>query len=325
MKIIFQYILFLFTLSLFYIGCSDNPVTTNKKIESPPNPVDTGPWRREASNNTLQLFSVYFTDTSTGYICGAGSPILKTTNGGVNWTPLNSPVRAFTKIKFVNSRLGYVCGMFGTFIKTTDAGQSWLDLPPGTPQYDYNSISFPSSDTGFITGDCGRVLKTTNGGVSWTIQDPDPYNSSFFRTSFINNTTGFLIGRNGTGYKTTNGGLNWLMKLNDLYDDFYDLQFLDANTGLILGGQSLLKTNDAGDNWTIINAGGGSYLHFSSIDTGWSDYADGSISKTKNGGLSWAIIKPVDIYLRSLFFVNNKTGWVVGDSGIILKTTTGGE
>ena len=155
MKKISYYILFLFTLTFLYQGCSNNPV--NPTNQNPP-PVDTsGPWKKKISNTTYNLTSVYFTNESTGWICGSGIAILKTTNGGTNWVISNSPVYGYTYIWFVNDLTGYSCAMFGNFVKTNDGGQSWIDLPTGNQGNNFNSISFPSTDTGYMTGEAERV------------------------------------------------------------------------------------------------------------------------------------------------------------------------
>ncbi len=54
-------------------------------------------------------------------------------------------------------------------------------------------------------------------------------------------------------------------------------------------------------------------------------YSDYSIAKSSNGGLDWNYYDfESPEYLTKLFFSSINTGWVVGDSGTIMKTTTGG-
>jgi len=52
----------------------------------------------------------------TGYIPGDGGVILKTTNGGVNWYRMNSPVgNSLLSVTFPDSSQGWICGM-GTLL-----------------------------------------------------------------------------------------------------------------------------------------------------------------------------------------------------------------
>ena len=52
----------------------------------------------------------------------------------------------------------------------------------------------------------------------------------------------------------------------------------------------------------------------------------GRIFKTSNGGVNWNIIKTCNYNSPTIsYFVNPLTGWIIGDKGTIIKTTTGGE
>ena len=53
--------------------------------------------------------------------------------------------------------------------------------------------------------------------------------------------------------------------------------------------------------------------------------ADAGIFITTDGGTSWEEQISSAIYpLRSVYFINENTGWVIGELGLILKTTNGG-
>ena len=70
-------------------------------------------------------------------------------------------------------------------------------------------------------------------------------------------------------------------------------------------------------------------LYFTSHDTG---YAVGShhltetgILRTTNGGTDWqAQTSGTTKILHAVYFINSRTGFIVGDSGVVLKTTNGG-
>jgi hypothetical protein len=48
--------------------------------------------------------------------------------------------------------------------------------------------------------------------------------------------------------------------------------------------------------------------------------------KTSNGGVNWIVqSNGTSTVFFSVYFVSNQTGWVVGSSGNIYKTTTGGD
>ena len=71
------------------------------------------------------LYSVCFTNSVTGYAVGDAGTILKTTDGGLNWTIFNmGPGYSLTSVCFTDENTGYAAGS-GTILKTDDAGASW--------------------------------------------------------------------------------------------------------------------------------------------------------------------------------------------------------
>jgi hypothetical protein len=67
--------------------------------------------------------SVYFTNAVTGYIVGWGGTILKTSDGGSYWKPLNSgKTVSLLSVYFPCTDTGYVVGERGLVLKTTNGG-----------------------------------------------------------------------------------------------------------------------------------------------------------------------------------------------------------
>ena len=86
------------------------------------------------------------------------------------------------------------------------------------------------------------------------------------------------------------------------------------------------------DNRTIVIVGDNDpdwpiHVQFNNQNTGWvahPSYKD-SVYKTTNGGLNWFGYSTIDTNRMSgLFFVDNNTGWAVGQRGKIVKTTNSG-
>lgn len=114
--------------------------------------------------------AVYFSDVNTGYYCTNtfNARIVKTTNGGDNWSLIHSQdsLNGAWGMSFVNSSTGYVCTGAGKVLKTTNAGLNWnIQLTPLTENL--YEIHFPSADTGYIASWSGKILKTTNGGITF--------------------------------------------------------------------------------------------------------------------------------------------------------------
>lgn len=76
------------------------------------------------------------------------------------------------------------------------------------------------------------------------------------------------------------------------------------------------------------NAPGVVALHFATPDVGWFLFADGTLEHTRDGGRTFQVagIVPRDIVTaaRDLAFFPNGTGFLVGEGGLIARTTDGG-
>ncbi|MGB9665403.1 MAG: WD40/YVTN/BNR-like repeat-containing protein, partial [Ignavibacteria bacterium] len=80
------------------------------------------------------IYSIIFNDLMNGWICGEPGVILRTRNGGLDWTETrinnvqfsNFPIK---KIKFFNNNYGIGCGgiidIFGVIWRTTNGGENW--------------------------------------------------------------------------------------------------------------------------------------------------------------------------------------------------------
>lgn len=71
----------------------------------------------------ISLNAIHFCDSLNGFVVGNNGKILRSTNGGVNWTTQNTPSTVrLTGIHMVNAFTGYICGNSGTILKTTNGG-----------------------------------------------------------------------------------------------------------------------------------------------------------------------------------------------------------
>lgn len=74
------------------------------------------------------MFSVIFTDTSNGWLCGSGGSILFSSNGGTNWSNQISGVTSSLKqIFMLNQNTGWICGANGTILYTNNGGLTGLE------------------------------------------------------------------------------------------------------------------------------------------------------------------------------------------------------
>ncbi|HEX2787177.1 MAG TPA: YCF48-related protein [Ignavibacteria bacterium] len=274
----------------------------------------------------------------TGFAIGESGTLLKTTNGGINWTSQASGTnQVLWSSFFLNPSTGWIVGGTGAtdietslILKTTNGGATWVEQNAGVNHW-LTSACFINAQTGWIAGSGRTVLKTTNGGTNWNVQMTDQDNLRLEEIWFVNENTGWVSAWAGIVLKTTNGGANWLTLNTGTPEDIYSLKVLSPTVAYGAGEHGvIIKTTNGGNNWTILNSGTTMNLfsiHFNNLTTGWVVGHDGKILKTTNEGATW-ISQPsgTTVRLESVDFLNDLTGWAVGGwtGSVILKTTNGG-
>ncbi len=317
-------------------------------------------WVPQNSGTTNDLNSVHFTNEFVGFVSGDGI-ILKTTDGGINWSSQNFEYW-ITSLYFPCDSIGYAVGYsqdtiyHGIILKTIDGGETWMTQFIGE-KYFLKSVLFTDSNTGYVGGGIhygsteydGVLLKTEDGGDNWVIQF---FNDSWWIADacFTNSITGYIIGNENSMWnphsvilKTFNGGIDWTSQLTIDHSVLSSIFFVNEDLGYSVGSDYgdysidqglILKTLNSGANWVtqaLIDSVYLSDVFFSDENTGyavghtWGIQVDnGIILKTTDGGENWTDQSSGTKALNSVFFTNENSGYIVGNTGTILKTTNGG-
>lgn len=247
--------------------------------------------------------------------------------------------------------------IFSLFIINNTNGQNWVEQtnPLGFGEDAMlGKIHFVSDTEGWISCGKGGFLHTTNGGSEWIYINPFPsdtlesFSDPAVSMSWIGTTHGWNIGTiGGTDnpqgaviYRTTNGGAGWdkIILSSDPGVMGIGVQFVDVNNGWAVifstssGQGSFLKTTDGGNNWVPQNGIG--LFYFLDANNGWAYTGTGpmgenppySIHRTTNGGENWTeqFSDNTAGRFNSIRFSDLNNGWVVGETGKVLKTTNGG-
>ena len=128
---------------------------TNDSIQTILKTTDCGDtWNIIRDNIAPCLNSVHFYDQTNGYAVGNSGTVIKTINGGDDWTnvdiPGNSDTNSFNSVRFLNSDYGYIVGIYGLIYRyyqnptvITTPNSSELDINVYPNPFDYQTtISF---------------------------------------------------------------------------------------------------------------------------------------------------------------------------------------
>lgn len=295
------------------------------------------------SSTNNNLHDVWFINQNIGIAVGDSGTIVKSIDGGLNWNlvMINDTV-IFRKVKFFDNQNGIAVG--SDIYITNDAGQTWQLKNAGIN----NSIDVEiiNDSTAIISGYPNRLIKTSNRGETWEVIIGDKPMLDIVLISYLDENIAYsTCGGGGKDIKVTlktiDGGNTWteiIAQSGIEYTILETVSFVSEELGFRGGWYNphLMRTIDGGINWESVNFDSTPKWEQSLYDfhvdknhpnayyaCGWY----GNIYKSEDGGANWKELESGisgTTSLYGIFFIDDSTGWAVGDDGTILKTSNGG-
>lgn len=268
---------------------------------------------RQFTASIAPFNKVKFLNKDTGFV--GGNNLLKTTNGGLNWTVLTLPAGAYAEdISILSEDTIWFADHLpfdGGIFRTTNKGISWERKYDATPAPNPDHIYMYNGRIGFMTRSSNFLYKTTDSGNNWYTIPGGVYSD----ISFIDSLTGWKANPvpPPTMKKTIDGGLSWVEQVL-------------PDGGIILT-TNINKFNVLNKD-TIWGAGGQVFYG--------GGRRSGMLFRTTNGGNNWLFQVPDTSFgilgFGKVQFLNKNTGWAYGttlDSIIVIPTmihtTNGGD
>jgi photosystem II stability/assembly factor-like uncharacterized protein len=264
-------------------------------------------WQLQSSGVTCPLHSVFFLDRERGWAVGGSAlpysrrsqgVVLWTEDGGTTWNQASRlTLPTMTRVKFFDTEHGIASGAgtpvypSGVFV-TRDGGRNWQPLPAEAPGQ-WLAGDFIDPDTGAVAGPAGQFATLMRRRV---VPSSSAVSSSRALRSLrlVPPTGGWLVGDGGLVMTTHDLGNSWQSPAGELpqhASDHFDFRAVAA----------------AGQHVWLAGSPGTRVLH------------------SADGGQTWeSLATGLNTPLRSITFVDEATGWAVGDLGNILATTDGG-
>lgn len=288
-------------------------------------------WQLISSGVEENLLSVHFANNTHGFIGGALTRCLKSTNGGINWSPVAMPsVADFNSVWTASANQAFLGGWDSVYA-TQNGGQAWIGGYTQTANYAIYDLQFISPDNGFAFMTWAQMAKTTDGGNTWSLATGGGFTAwDFFGGFMLDQNTGYAVGDNQVLCKTTDGGESFVVYEWNGYLDFTGIKLWgvhatsDLNAWAVADSGVVFRTTDGGNYWSRITIAGPEDnlmdIHFINASIGYIAGYNGKIFKTTDGGENW-IQEPeiTDNQLNSVFFISENLGWAVGDFGTILR------
>lgn len=310
-------------------------------------------WHEIPVGTIKQLNTVDFPSPDVGYIGGNDSLLLKTTDGGQTWQPVNYTGIFFfpsgehlLKLNFITETTGFVTvGPYSGSYKTTDGGLTWSPLTLSSNMCYNNGSYFFDEQNGFIGGSgCfqGELMdRMTNGNVAAVSIESSGFNPAYMITDidFRGTQNGLAVSSGGLVYRTTDSGASWdsvptpygntvsLTSVRYFNDTICYAGYVYENSG----GFGLLISEDGGLTWADDpNSQTFFYPSFYGIHLAGNNeiYIGGKPSWNTNGlifhysnQLQWWQTDQVEQPIRALSSYNDSIIFAVGDSGYVVTNT----
>lgn len=205
-----------------------------------------------------------------------------------------------------------------------------------------HDVQFIGSAAGYAVGDQGTVWRTSDGGQTWRFV-PTPTTASLHSASFLTDQVGWVAGVEcvpftrlavGVLLKTTDGGQTWQRLGETELPGLEYVRFFDPDEGIVVGRASpaaptgIFRTADAGETWHPVNgpmSAGWLAARFLAPDRGVVAGAEGRLSLVAGEELLPARLPPLGgRSIHDVALTDNAIGWLVGDGGLVLTTSSGG-
>jgi photosystem II stability/assembly factor-like uncharacterized protein len=302
-------------------------------------------WIRQAGNPFENLTDVVMLGSQTAIAIGDRNGILRTTDAGTTWvneTIHLSAVFHWNAISFFDSLNGGIVGD-QTVWSTTDGGISWKPLTVPVQQKILSILCLGAGQF-YVGTDSGWVYNTSDTGGTWNAEKISewPIRSLFTHHPPIVGVSKYAL----TPYSLCTQYVippPWwseeiLQEFQALGSQAYDGEFCNGGgPGFIVGVQgdlraapAILRRSMSDAAWRIVPGnvpGSGALLGVSapSANVVYACGNDGMILKSKDGGDTWdTTAVPTTRNLNAIYFFDETHGFAVGDSGVILYTSSGG-
>jgi len=294
-------------------------------------------WTQISVPTTSGLNNAFFVDENIGYIVGGGDfggapnstngVILKTIDSGNTWSIIYSQNNISLNHIFVIGSNIYIYGRDEISqplqIISNDNGANWSQT---TPSFNTNNMYF-SDDIIYVFDfeeNTTKIKKIIDNVISTIITDVGVFGVNQNELIYVNNLF-------DTIYKSSDYGINWV-----------ELQTYPNNFGSNQADQAIIKSynnkiiihhtypnhtifsENNGVNWTINTDDDDTYKTvIINNNTIYSVSLSNSITFTSNL-INWQTQLENGTELRSIYFLNDDLGFVLGDNGLLYRTENGG-
>lgn len=280
-----------------------------------------------------------------------GGKPYKTTDGGDNWTEINSGIEICAPnyqitgviVDPQNSNHLFAAhiasGCSGGVYESTDAGANWTRLTnSGIGNDEWQIAIDPTNSQRLYSGTIyNGFYYSTNGGNNWTSSPPSGSSGENYALAVHPSTTSrILLGNTNGLFLSSNSGQSWTDLTSQASGQIQDIKFAPSNSniGYAVGADGLFKTDNGGLTWSAVGSHGskslkGLVIHPTDPNTLYFGSAGNGVYKTTDAGVNLTAINtglPTSLNIRAMTVApsdSNTYYAVVNNVGFYRSTNRG--
>ncbi|NQY08090.1 MAG: hypothetical protein HRT71_01065 [Flavobacteriales bacterium] len=288
-------------------------------------------WETVVTGISSELTASTMESSSTVVIAGTSGLVKRTSSiTSPSWTPIYG----------ISATISDITNASGDGLAVTENGAVYLSTSlsshsafsaKSSGNENLNAITIIGS-VGYAVGDKGELLRSSNLS-SWDSQGDDIKPARVTATTTAPGGTMYSTSETGIVGRSYDKGASWVFDASGV-SNLNSIYFIDADNGIAVGDQSIAKTDNGGNSWSVISgAGTDTYqdVFLLSIDRGFivgqNNSGEGVIKQVDLDGSSISDVTPATPTLDPLNSVHfaGIVGYIAGNNGALLKTENGNE
>lgn len=200
-----------------------------------------------------------------------------------------------------------------------------LVLPCVAGAQGYQAVHSKNGLDVWAVGDGGVWARSFDGGVTWTTGQLTTARA--LRGIAHRGLTAIAVADSGQVFRSIDNGVSWTRTILAGTPDLKAVEMPSASVAVLVGaGEAIRRSVDGGATWAAQGPGGAATLHglrmVSDLE-GWAVGAGGRVLHSTDGATWSPVAVPTTLDLYSVDAAASRV-WVVGASGLALKSATGG-
>jgi photosystem II stability/assembly factor-like uncharacterized protein len=270
------------------------------------------------------------TDGRTALAAGSGGTVLRSVDGGANWTAIASGTQTWLSGLAIarDGKTALVGGLGGVLLRSVDGGASWTAITSGTPAWLKGVALAADGRMGLAVGPAGAVVRSTDGGASWTAVTSGAQ-TPFGLAIAADARTALAVGGDLV-LRSVDAGARWTAVTLRVPASLSRVAIAaDGQNALAVGAQPMLRSIDRGASWTPILFDQHRFLYGVAIATdgrmALAVGSGGTVLRSVDSGASWtAVASGTQVWLTVVAIAPDSRTALAAGSGTVLRSVDGG-